>query len=228
MRNAKYIPFVAIVTLSLLTCAYNPALPDDPFLCGEGGKCPDDYTCYGGTCLKKVPACMSTGHPDFPGWPNDQDLEPNDDPSLAVVLPCGDDGVHSNPVEYAARCPSRVGYTNGFMNLLTCPNGDRDFYAIYLLPNEAVAFKVLFMHSYDPPRDLDVTVWWYEHITDTWIQDIAQGRSTNDNEDGPTMTMNTFAGSNNPQGWYYLEVFGKTYQDLNYYSVSYTLNASEI
>ncbi len=228
MRNFKYTPIVAVAMLLLLSCAYNPALPDDPFLCGEGGKCPDGFTCYGGSCLKAAPACMSPDHPEFIGWPNDSDLEPNDHPDLAVVLPCGDDAVFTNPVDYVARCPSRQGYTNGFMNLLTCPNGDRDFYAIYLLPEEAVAFRVLYQYSQALPRDIDARVWRWDFALNDWRNDVAVGLSTNDNEEGDGMVVSTATGSNNPQGWYYLEVFGKTYQDLNYYTVSFTLNASQI
>lgn len=228
MRNAKYIPFVAMVMFSLITCAYNPALPDDPFLCGEFGKCPDGYTCYGGTCLDSVPACMSPNHPEFIGWPNDSDLEPNDHPDLAVVLPCGDDGVFTNPIEYGMRCPSRNNYTNGFMNLLTCPNGDQDFYGIYLLPEETVAFRVLYQYSSALPRDIDARVWRWDFAMNSWRDDVAIGESTNDNEEGPGMTVSTAASSGNPQGWYYLQVDGKTYQDLNYYTVSFTLNASQI
>jgi hypothetical protein len=224
MRNAKYIPFVAFVTLGLLSC-YNPLLPDDPFLCGEGGKCPDGYKCYGGTCLKKLPACMDPSHPDYLNWPNDQDLEPNDHPSLAVVLPCGDDAVFTNPVEYVIRCPSRHDYTNGFNNLLTCPNGDRDFYAIYLLPEETVTFKIIYNYNSAPPRDIDGRVWRWNFPTSDWRNDVALGLTTNDYEE---LTFNTIEGSNNPQGWYYLEVFGKTYQDLNFYAVTFTLNASQI
>ncbi len=228
MKNAKYIPFVAVVMVSLLSCAYNPALPEDPFLCGEGGKCPDGYTCYGGTCLDKVPDCMSTIHPDYLGWPNDSDLEPNDHPDLSVVLPCGDDAVFTNPVEYVSRCPSRLNYQNGFMNLLTCPSGDRDFYAIYLLPEEVVAFRVLYQYSTDAPRDIDARVWRWDYAMSDWRNDVAIGASTNDNEEGPGMVVSTATGSNNPQGWYYLEVYGKTPLDLNFYTVSFTLNASQI
>ena len=60
MKNAKYIPFVAIVMLSLFSC-YNPLLPENPFLCGEGGKCPDGFTCYGGTCLDSTTVARMPG-----------------------------------------------------------------------------------------------------------------------------------------------------------------------
>jgi hypothetical protein len=226
MRNAKYIPIVMVATLSLLSC-YLPALPDDPFLCGEGGKCPEGYTCYGGTCLKHEPACMSSTSPEFLGWPDDSDLEPNDHPDLAVTLPCGDDGIVNSPAEYVARCPTRQNYTNWFMNLLTCPNGDRDFYKIYLLPEEAVTFRVLYNYGNGTlPRDIDARVWRWDFPNNDWKNDVVLGgQSTNDNEE---LTFTTALASGNPQGWYYLEIYGKTYQDLNYYTVSFTLNASQI
>ncbi len=47
------------------------------------------------------------------------------------------------------------------------------------------------------------------------------GLSTHDNEE---LTISTATGSNNPQGWYYVEVFGKTFHDLGYYLIEATLN----
>lgn len=233
MRNIKFIPIAMAFTFSVLSC-YNPALPVDPFLCGAGGSCPEGYTCYGGTCMNEEPACMAGDSLEFAGWPDDSDLEPNDHPDLAVTLPCGDDGVHTDPVSYVARCPSRQGYTNGFMNLLTCPNGDRDFYKIYLLPDEVVAFRVMFQH--DMERDIDARIWREDpffsdpECPSGWNCRVSVGLSTNDNEgdaDTGSLIVNTTTGTN-PPGWYYLEVFGKSYQDLNFYTVSFTLNASEI
>ena len=149
-----------------------------------------------------------------------------------VVLPCGDDGVFTNRAEYITRCPifdpggiKRTQYRNGFMNLLTCPNGDRDFYAIYLLPEETVLFEVLYKYDTALPRNLDARVWRWDYATSLWRDDVAVGLSTNDNEQ---LTVSTATGSNNPQGYYYLEVYGATYQDLNYYTVSFTLNATQI
>ncbi|MFH2008367.1 MAG: hypothetical protein ABI333_17410 [bacterium] len=230
----KYLALIlcSVMTLGLAGCPYDPLLPEAPFLCGPGGKCPDGYSCYGGTCMDKLPECMNPANPLFLGWPDDSDLEPNDHPDMAVVLPCGDDKVISSPAEYIARCPSRAGYTNGFMNLLTCPSGDRDFYAIFMLPNEVVTFQVL--HQFNPsagiPRNLDAYIWRRDEFyvgpecPAGWQCNVVpMGSSTNDNE---TLTLSTSTASGNPQGWYYLEVRGATYDDLNYYTVSFTLNAS--
>ena len=229
MRNSTWI-LCAVIMVGWIGCAYNPALPSDPFLCGEGGKCPDGYTCYGGTCMDHVPACLDpANNVEYLGWPDDSDLEPNNHPDLAVVLPCGDDAIAINPAEYMQRCPNRQEYTNGFMNLVTCPNGDRDFYAIYMMPNETVAFQILYQYDSTLPRDLDAKVWTWDWTKSPpngdWNSEVAIGASTNDNE---TLTVSTASGSGNLQGWYYLEVYGKTYADLNFYTVSFTLNATNI
>jgi len=149
-----------------------------------------------------------------------------------VILPCGDDAVISNPASYIARCPSRINYNNGFMNLLTCPNGDRDFYGIFLLPDEEVTFQVL--HEFDSanplPRNLDAAIWRRDEFYAAsdcpagWQCNVAVGTSIDDNEQ---LTLSTAPGSGNPEGWYYLEVRGASYDDLNYYTVSFTLNATQ-
>ena len=202
----------------LMGCAYNPALPDEPFWCGPGGKCPDGYDCYGGICGKQLPDCMNPANAEYAGWPDDSDLEPNNHPDLAVILPCGDDPV-SDPT-YSQRCPSRENYTNGFMNLLICPQRDRDMYKIFLMQNEVITFQVLYMYSDTLPRDLDAKVWRYDYVQQQYVE-VTVGTSTNDNE---TVTVSTELSTGNPEGWYYLEVHGKTDADVNYYTVSFTLN----
>mgnify|MGYP000600335783 CR=1 FL=1 len=73
----------------------------------------------------------------------------------------------------------------------------------------------------DLPRDVDVRVWTWDFAVADWRNDVAVGLSTNDNDE---VTVSTATGSGNVQGWYYIEVFGKTYQDLNYYTLQATLN----
>jgi hypothetical protein len=196
----------------------------DEVLCPGGtpcALCPVSDHCYDGICTLSLPACLDPTHPDYLGWPDDTDLEPNGLFELATVLPCGDDGVAVNPGEYITRCPSRASYTNGFMNLVICPEGERDLYGLYLLDGETVVFDVLYQYSASLPRDLDVRVWTFDDGNQQWRGDVAVGLSTNDNEQ---VSFSTGGGSGNPGGWYYLEVAGKTPSDVNFYTVSFTLN----
>jgi hypothetical protein len=209
----------ALLTLSLVGC-YNPALPDQPFWCGPGGKCPDGYGCYGGICGKSAPDCLTQADPQYAGWPNDNDLEPNNHPELAVTLPCGSNPNPAVDPTYPTRCPSRANLTNGFMNLVVCPARDRDMYKIYLLPNESVVFQIIYQYSENPPRNLDAKVWRWDFILNDYVQ-VAVGQSTNDNE---TIPVSTETSTGNPEGWYFLEVYGATDQDVNFYTVSFTLN----
>lgn len=231
MRTLTWITGAALFC-SLAGCMYNPALPENPFWCGEGGKCPDGYECYGGVCRKERPACMdpvniSNPMSEFYNWPDDGDLEPNNVPDLAVTLPCGDDP-YADPT-YGQRCPTRENYTNGFMNLVICPSNDQDVYRIYLLPDETITFQVLYQYSDTLPRDIDAQVVRWDYILGDYVE-VAVGTSTNDNE---TITISTETTSGNPQGWYYLIVYGKIAfdqfgqpMDRNFYSVSFTLNPS--
>jgi hypothetical protein len=213
---------ILVAWICLLGACEHQAVTGGNEPCGPGGTCPVGYSCQNGLCVGGTgPTECDLSDPQYEGWPDDSDLEPNDHPDNATVLHCGDDAVFTNPVEYVARCPSRENYVNGFMNLLTCPGGDRDFYAIYLLPAETVRFNLLYQYAWDPPRDLDIRVWCWDYPTNDWRDDVAVGLSTNDNEE---LTVSTAAGSSNPQGWYYLEVFGKTAQDMNFYAISFTLN----
>jgi len=190
--------------------------------CGPEGDCLPGYLCKTGICVDAPePTGCDLSGPEYLGWPDDSDLEPNDHPNLALALPCGDDGVVTHPADYAARCPTRQNYTNGYMNLVICPDGEQDFFAIYLLDGETVSFSVLYQYSYT--RDVDARVWrWDEDLRD-WSDDVAVGLSTNDNEQ---LTVSTATGSQNPPGWYYLQVFGKTPEDANFYTVAFTLNGS--
>lgn len=212
--------------------------------CGDGvcdvgetfGSCPEDCpspecgdsvcaageTCYDGICVEGVPPCLDPADPEFTGWPSDLDLEPNGQPELAVALPCGDDAVATNPSEYASRCPSRQNYTNGFMNLLICPAGEEDIYSVYLLAGETIQVQMLYQYSLQSPRDLDFAAFYYDATAEDYVT-VATGMSTNDNDE---LSWSTDASSGNPEGMYYIRVFGKTLVDVNYYTVAFTLNPS--
>lgn len=223
MTSVRWILSVTVLLGGVAGCAYNPALPDQPFLCGPGAKCPDGYQCYGGICGKNLPACMDHNSAEFSSWPDDSDLEPNNTQDLALTLPCGE-----NPLEdptYGQRCPSRENYTNGYMNLTICPENDSDFYKIFLQENETVTFQVLYQFSQVPPRDVDARVWRADLINpNADYQEVTVGTSTNDNE---TLTVSTETSTGNPPGWYYLEVHGKTPTDVGVYTVSFTLNPTQ-
>ena len=212
---------LAVLPLAVPGCddsGYCEPCSCDPWGCW----CPGGYNCVDGCCVGQgLPPCMYPNHPEYQGWPNDLDLEPNDHPDLAVVLPCGDDLVATDPAQYENRCPSRNNQTHGFMNVVICPEGDRDFYAIYLLEDETITFDVVFELDGALRRDLDAAVWTWDPALGEWREDVAVGTSTNDSEQ---LDVSTVPGSNNPQGWYYIEVRGKSNDDLNYYNVSYTLN----
>ncbi len=210
-----------VAVICLLGACDHEAMSGGIEPCDPYGVCPPGYTCQDGYCYGSTPTECDLSDPQYAGWPNDSDLEPNDHPDDAVVLPCGDDAVFADPQEYLSRCPSRMSYVNGYMNLVICPPGDRDFLAVYLLPEESLQFNLMYMYAYDPPRDLDARVWTWDFIRDDWRDDVAVGLSTNDNEE---LTVSTGQGSSNVQGWYYLEVFGKTLHDMNFYTVSFTLN----
>ena len=159
---------------------------------------------------------MDPTHPDFYGWPNDSDLEPNSTPSLAVVFPCGSDEVVTNPTLYRQMCPSRDNYTNGFMNLLICPAGERDLYSIYLLAGESVYFNLLYL--YQPSTwqmDIDLTVWHWDDQMQQLVE-IATADTVSNND--------TLSITATDEGWYYADVHGKTTADINYYTISFTLN----
>jgi len=196
----------------------------DEVICPGGTPCttcPVAGHCYDGICTLALPDCLNPDHPEYTGWPSDTDLEPNGLFELATTLPCGDEGVVIDPTEYASRCPSRADYTNGFMNLLICPEGERDLYGIYMLDDEAVTVMVLYQYAMTPPRDLDVRIWTFDVGNQQWRDDVAVGLSTNDDEQ---VSFTTTAGSGNPAGWYYVEVSGKGQLDINYYTVAFTLN----
>ncbi len=219
MRSAW---MILVVGICLVSGCEQDSLSGGNEPCGPGDTCPPGYTCRDGLCIGGTgdTVCDLTD-PQYLGWPDDSDLEPNNDADTAYVLPCGDDGVFTNPTEYVSRCPSRMDYTNGLMNVTICPGEDRDFFAIYLLPEETVTFQVLYQYAWDPPRDLDARVWRWDHAVNDWLDGVAVGLSTNDNEE---LSVSTYVGTGNPQGWYYLEVFGKTAQDTNFFTVSFTLN----
>jgi hypothetical protein len=216
----------ALLTLSSVGC-YNPALPDEPFLCDlprGKGTCPDGYDCFGGICGKSIPDCLSWADPMYINWPNDNDFEPNNHPGLAVELPCGG---NPNDPSYAALCPNRENAVNGFANLLICPIGDVDFYKIYLLPEETVDFTIYYRYDTVLPRDIDAKVWRWDLLNLKYVEvSVNGGLSTTDNED---FTISTAVATGNPEGWYYIEVFGKGTADpakgnVNFYSINFKLN----
>jgi hypothetical protein len=183
-----------------------------------GESCPEGTYCFDGRCVEmQLEEC---GAAPFDWELPALGLEPNGRPEMATILPCGDDGVTVDPAEYAERCPNRVNYQNGFNHLLICPNPERDMFRIYLLPDEAVFFSLLYQYVSDKPRDLDLAVWRLDPATDEPIQ-VALADSVTDNEE---ITVTTDATSGNPAGWYYAEVFGKTVEDVSYYAIAFTLN----
>jgi hypothetical protein len=178
--------------------------------------CPGTQTCYDTMCVTGLPACMGLQDP-FQTWSNDSDLEPNGTHNQAVTLPCLDDGVAMDP-EYSQRCPSRQSYTNGFMNLVICPAGERDFYGLYLLAGESVSLNL--RYRIDVPTqqlDLDLTLWRWDDSAGQLAQE-ATATSSTDNE---TLSITASA-----QGWYYADVHGKCQADINDYAISFTLNPS--
>jgi hypothetical protein len=215
----------ALLTAALAAC-YNPALPAEPFLCGAGKKCPDGYACYGGICRDSAPACLTRSEQKYFDWPvdnqgrpaTDEDLEPNNHEDLATTLPCGSDP-RTDPT-YGTRCPTRENYTNGLMNLTVCPKKDYDFYKIYLFANETITFEIVFMHTVDPPRNLDAQVKTWDFAQQKFVQ-VGLGQSTNNNE-RINLSINPAEGK--LEGWYYLVVYGATPEDENFYTVSFTLN----
>jgi hypothetical protein len=183
-----------------------------------GQSCSGGETCYDTVCVAGLPACMDVTQPPFQTWPDDSDLEPNGTRSQAVTLPCGDDGVVTDPAEYALRCPTRQSYMNGFMNLLICPAGERDLYGLYLLSGESVAFNLMYMIDVPTQRlDLDLTVWRWDDAAQQLLEE-ATAASSNDNE---TLSITASA-----EGWYYADVHGKCQPDINHYRISFTLNPS--
>ncbi len=137
----------------------------DEVICPDGtpcSTCPVGSQCYDGICTLGPPDCLDPSHPDYPGWPDDTDLEPNGLFELATTLPCADDGVVLDATEYFGRCPSRANTSHGLMSLLICPEGERDLYGLYLLDSEAVTVQVLYQYSATLSRDLDVRVWTWD------------------------------------------------------------------
>lgn len=185
--------------------------------------CTEDEFCNQGSCADRW-VCADQTNPEYLGWPDDADLEPNDTVGSAAVFPCLDEAVLSNPVEYVSRCPSRENYTNGYMNLVICPIGERDLYSFYLLDGDSISFNLLHQWSAVLPRDLDARILRIDGATGETVE-VTAGHSTNDNE---TVEVQVGAGTANPAGWYYVEVAGKTAADHNYYTISYTLNGMVI
>jgi hypothetical protein len=222
----------ALLTLSSVGC-YNPALPDQPFLCDlprGKGTCPDGYQCYGGICGKKMPDCLSHADPQYDSWTsNDSDLEPNNHPELAVTLPCGDNPNPNVNPGYYTQCITRSGVTNGLTKLLICPIGDVDLYKIYLLANETISFAIATKYSASPPRDIDARIWRWDFVQNDYVT-VTEGVSTNNDE---VLNFSTATATGNPEGWYYLEIFGKsadpdpTKGDVNEYAITFTLNATD-
>lgn len=149
----------------------------------------------------------------------DEDLEPNDDHELAITLPCGDDAVSTDPAEYFARCPARDGANNGFTTIEICSAGDRDFYQLYLLSDETAVIDVLFSYDGTQGQDIDLRVWRWDSTANDWLE-VASATSETDNE---AATVSTAGASGNPEGWYVLEVYGKTAADTNTYTIMYAL-----
>lgn len=215
------------LALSGLAACYNPELAPAPFLCGQGGKCPEGYSCYGGICMDSKPECMMEGF-IFDGG-QDADLEPNNRPDYSVTLPCGD----PEDLSYTpCSCPPlvtstdfrRKTYENGFPGLAICPEGDLDYYKFYLFANEVL--RLTLVYEYHPGRNLDLET---GRFVDEDYQILGEAKSTNDNE-----TLDIEADFN---GWYYILVKPSRSQneydqngnitraaDLNEYVLTFELN----
>jgi len=184
--------------------------------------CREGTNCFDGYC-SEFPAedCDPNFYPiDPPPEPASYSLEPNGRPELAVTLPCGDDGAKLDPAEYATRCPSRGSYQNGFMHLMICPNPERDLFRFYLLPDETITFRIQYQYSDSLPRDLDLAVWLQDPLSGE-LHWVAESAEPNDFEE---LTVTSDATSDLPEGWYFVEVYGHTEQDRNFYNISFTLN----
>ncbi|MBN2722666.1 MAG: PPC domain-containing protein [Deltaproteobacteria bacterium] len=204
---------LALFVLGLPSC-YDPQLNDSPFVCGGSHgspECPDGYSCYGGVCLDEKPACWQDNffNGSIAGFV-DEDLEPNNVPSLAWILECGD-------VTNAA-CPVRYDVTRTLSGLAVCGEGDIDIYAIHLTAGEQIDLTMTYY--YDPNRDLDLVLFHQDPDTGKYnlSNPDAQGFSSNDNE--------SFIATAGTTGWYYVMVFGKTYNDINAYVLQWKLIAA--
>lgn len=186
-----------------LSACYNPELAPSPFLCGEGGACPEGYSCYGGICMEQKPECMMEGF-IFEG-DQDADLEPNNRPTYAVTMPCGDPEDSSYT---PCTCPPlttvsdfrRRNFTNGFPNLAICPKGDLDYYRFYLYSGEVLRLNLVY--QYHQGRNLDLET---GRFFDEEYQILGEAKSTNDNENLDIVA--------DFDGWYYILVKPSRSQD---------------
>lgn len=102
------------------------------------------------------------------------------------------------------------------MNLVICPAGEHNLYGLYLLAGESTAIDLLYeLNPANEQRDLDLRVWRWDDTTQQLVE-VATADSASSNE---SLTIDAIVG-----GWYYLDVYGKCTSDMNYYTISFTLN----
>lgn len=192
----KTLPILIGFLISGFSGCYNPELAPAPFLCGEGGSCPEGYTCYGGICMDYKPECMMDGY-IFEG-DQDADLEPNNTFDLAVPLFCGRSP--DDPGYSPCQCPPvptiegfrRKNFENGMPSLAICPPGDLDYYQFYLLSGETLRVKIIY--KYNLGRDLNLEI-GYKNSAGEYVR-IQEAKTTNDNEE---ITIDA-----TQRGWHYI------------------------
>lgn len=175
--------------------------------------CQGDEVCFDSVCTQADAECV-TREGEYAGWPDDSDLEPNGTPAEAKTLPCGED---PQTPGYSARCPSRWEYTNGFMNLVVCPPGERDLYKIYLLDAESVRFNLLARTDLGLHRRLGLRVFRVDGDTGQ-EETVGTGAVTDDASLSATIVVD------GAPGWYFVEIAGETALDANSYTMAFTLN----
>ncbi len=219
---------VAAASLMFTGC-YNPQLNEFPFVCGGkpgAGECPDGYSCYGGHCLEQPPECWQDNYFAIGvGGKSDVNLEPNNLPTQAVLLPCGD-------IDYSQTCPHRYvdennadevkQYSQNLTGLAICPAGDYDFYGFWMGPCDIIVIDMLYNTNNQMGRDLDMEILMPITQPDGSIKyDNPQGdvisSTTTDNEDLRFQAQ--------APGWYYLWVHGRDKDpetgDMNAYALQY-------
>jgi len=214
MKRIALISSIFISAILFSSSCYNPSLNDEPFLCGGSHgnpECPDGYQCYGGICRTSPPECWAKDYFGTGSGFDDVDLEPNNIPSLAWVLPCGD----MNAGTQGSNCPNRYAPQN-YTKLAICGENDIDFYKIYLYSGEVIDFTL--KYDYAAFRDLSLSLWKETVNADGSVDRelIQTSASTNSDE---KITYNV-----DSTGWYYFMVYGATSQDTSDYALMWQVS----
>ncbi|MBU1218727.1 PPC domain-containing protein [Myxococcota bacterium] len=207
-----------ITVLSFYGC-YNPDLNDNPFVCGGSHgnpECPDGYSCYGGICLDQKPACWTDYFFNTVHGYADQDFEPNNVPSLAYTLQCGD---IVNPA-----CPTRYDIPFTSSNLVICGEGDIDIYKIHLKAGETINMSMFYTNAVN--GNLDISFFHQDPNSGTYNLSNPDAYSWKTGSTPSEAVEEEFTFLVPTEGWYYLMVFGKTYADINKYVLQWEITAS--